>query len=350
MQNEQSTLPSRLELSVDEAGPGGKLSTLAGPEVKIYLSREQHYARPGSDAIGVVLAPHLTIRELGYPVYCYLLRLNSSFAIQCEEGEIVYRPEEHRTGTNVVIPLTKGKSGWGLDPKEYEAFSYFKLLVTTEPLHYEQFLQTAIGETPFRGSWQRLRHKNDWCSLTMRLTIVRRIAAIGAEQTVDLPGGQLTILPSRDLQGEVCLVNAYRGANSQDPIHQFPLLATAGSQMLSFHSRDAEKGYNVLEIVGLAIMGPNPELRILLSTTLGSDERIVPYGFTGRDFLPVGTAAPQQDGRILVTINHFPEPAAQNDGHSDLVPNPFNPEDQQHYSLYTAYKVAFFRTPVAEIR
>ena len=344
LRNARSFLFPHARLSILEAGPKGQLGILAGPEVKVYLCPQQHFFAPQTGAIGVILSPQLTFGELPHRVYCYLLRLSSSYAIECEEGEIIFRPEEHQQDPTPTIPLTKGKTGWGLEPGENEAFSYLKVLLTTESLHYQQFLQTGIGKSPFRDSWQRLQRKNDWSTLTTRLAAVRKLGTIGPDHTVSLLDGRLTVLPTTGLTGEICLVNAYHGAESQDPIHRFPLFNSAKRKMLSFYSAHKGQRYNVLEIVELSVKGPDPRLQVLVSLSLPAGEKVIPWGFTGEDFGPVGSSVRHASGQTLITIDQFPTPLNGAPLSEQLVPNPFDPDDLQHQSLYTAYKIAFFRT------
>lgn len=60
-------------------------------------------------------------------------------------GEVIYRPSEHDDKSNVEIPLWKKTLGWGPAKDNAEDTCHFKLLVTTEQLDYQQFLQSGLG-------------------------------------------------------------------------------------------------------------------------------------------------------------------------------------------------------------
>ena len=59
----------------------------------------------------------------------------------------MYRPAEFEDKSHVEIPLWKKTLGWGPAKDNVEDTCHFKLLVTTEPLDHQQFLQSGQSQS-----------------------------------------------------------------------------------------------------------------------------------------------------------------------------------------------------------
>ncbi len=179
--------------------------------------------------------------------------------------------------------------------------------------------------------------------MTMKVILVRKIAALSPTRAVALEDGQLMIQPTSSLLGHLSLVNAQQGNESQDPIHQFYHLESQGTTVIQFYSQKDGRRFNVLEITELKGATAETELKIRLKELADAGELIVPVGFDGMNFRVIGHSESVGSGTV-VTIDQFPLPEARQQDEHGLVASPFNPDDRQHPSLFQAFKIAFFRT------
>ena len=181
MQNEKSALKDWFNFEIDVARATMEdirhpFLTIKNPETIIKADNAKFLEKDG--ALISAFIPY--IRSLKKPkqkLYFYLLHLRSNYAISCYEGEYIYRPEEHQYARSLQIPLLKNIKAWGLGPEEQETTSYFKLLVTTEALGYQQLLQDGIdGKLRADLALKRVspfRIKNDWYCVTFKVGLER---------------------------------------------------------------------------------------------------------------------------------------------------------------------------------
>ena len=104
--------------------------------------------------------------------YCYLLHFRRNYSITSEEGEVVYRVEEHNGQT--TLPLLKAPMGWGLAAEDTDAEIWFKLIVTTEPLDHHQLLQSGLmGDRDVVFKWNPVSVSEEWFSRVIKVKMVR---------------------------------------------------------------------------------------------------------------------------------------------------------------------------------
>jgi hypothetical protein len=114
--------------------------------------------------------PQVRITNREQTLYFYLYHLRTDYSIQSYEGEVVFRPDEHPGEGDLVLPLLKTHKGWGLGAADQEVCSYFKLFVTTEPLDYQQLLQSGLGgDRAVNWDWNPVGVSKDWCEVTMKM-------------------------------------------------------------------------------------------------------------------------------------------------------------------------------------
>lgn len=108
-------------------------------------------------------------------LYAYMFHLRTDYSIASYEGEKVFRPKEHSGKEEVVFPMWSEGKGWGIGAKDQEAESYFKLIVTTEPLDYQQLTQSSLaGDRLIDFSSKPMKVEDDWCSITMKVSMSRK--------------------------------------------------------------------------------------------------------------------------------------------------------------------------------
>ena len=178
LQNEKSAIKDWFNFEIDVVkadDPRQSILTIREPETIIKAGNANFYEMNG--ALIAAFIPH--VRSLSKPkqkLYFYLLHLRSNYAITSYEGEVVYRPEEYKYNRSLEIPLLKKIKAWGIGPDEQQTTSYFKLFVTTEPLEYQQLIQSEIGSN-YRdleaSNFKPYSIKNDWYCATLKVVLER---------------------------------------------------------------------------------------------------------------------------------------------------------------------------------
>lgn len=171
LHNGQSGIQQNISLEMQVIDKNRKSTYYTEEEVALAASPEAFLEKDGALFAGFV--PRVRIKGTEQELYCYLFHLRSNYSIEAYEGEVVFRPEEHKGNEEAVLPLWKSPKGWGLSPGEQKAFSCFLLLASTEALDYRQLVQSGLE--PTRGvqfGWNPLA-VSDWCSKRMRVRLVR---------------------------------------------------------------------------------------------------------------------------------------------------------------------------------
>ena len=174
LQNEKSAIKDWIEFEMEVAkDPRQPFMTIKKNETIIKVDTTNFLEKDG--ALAVIFIPRIRLlKKVEQNLYFYLLHLRPNYAITSYEGEVVYRPEEYKFNRSVEIPLWKTLRAWGIGPEESETTSYFKLLVTTEPLDYHQLLQSGIeGDRFLRMTHRDNSVKNEWYSITFKVILER---------------------------------------------------------------------------------------------------------------------------------------------------------------------------------
>ena len=153
-EGQEKRLPSDIDIPITE------------PEV--FVHGNNHFAW---------FQPKLVIKESAQELFCYLFHLRSSYSIESYDGEIIYRPEEYEGMDQPEIPMLKKPKAWGIEQHEQSTTSYFKLLVTTEELSYEKFMQTPIGpghrDLMLSDDFDPDQIDEDWCAITIKVSLTK---------------------------------------------------------------------------------------------------------------------------------------------------------------------------------
>lgn len=175
LNHEKSAILSKNWIDFEIKVKGSKpdfLPPIRKSQHEFIATEEQFYSKDGALFAGFI--PEWTVRNCKQDLYAYLFHLRSNYCIESYEGEVVYRPDEHRAKEKVIFPLLKKNKAWGLSANEPETTSYFKLIVCTEPLDYQQLQQSGLGGDRLMNFKARpMAVKNDWCSITYKVTLKR---------------------------------------------------------------------------------------------------------------------------------------------------------------------------------
>ncbi len=258
--------------------------------------------------------PVVHVYNAQQPLYFYLFFIAFDYSVSCPGGEVVYRAYEYEDKTDVVIPLWKKSLGWGPAKDNPEDTCVFKLLVTTEPLDYQQFLQSGLGiHRDILGEPTPQKLFDDWASYNVAVTMVRQDSAINPLTDLKLADGQVTIKAHPSLNGNVSIGNAETNTRSTNPIHAFGRLAHDSVQLVDFSPSRSMQTQNVIEINNIRLtnedaLTDNP-LEIHLNQPLSPDEMLLPVAFDGEYFYVVGDAVADGEG-TSVRIHSIPDRAA----------------------------------------
>lgn len=172
LRNDKSAIQEWVDLELAVMDKNHQQVIYAEKEFTLAASPETFMERAGALFAGFI--PRARIKRAEQNLYCYLFHLRTNYSIECYEGEVVFRPEEHQGKEETSLPLWKSPKGWGLSPGEQEASSYFMLLACTESLDYHQLLQSGLSATrEVAFDWNPLAVSDDWCSKLIKVRLVR---------------------------------------------------------------------------------------------------------------------------------------------------------------------------------
>jgi len=169
LNNKQSKIANWVDFEIDLlTKQGASAITKTGHTIK--ASTENCF--PANGGLGLGFQPKVHIKNTTQDFYCYLLHFRRNYSITSEEGEVVYRVEEHNGQT--TLPLLKAPMGWGLAAEDTDAEIWFKLIVTTEPLDHHQLLQSGLmGDRDVVFRFNPVRVSEEWFSRVIKVKMVR---------------------------------------------------------------------------------------------------------------------------------------------------------------------------------
>jgi hypothetical protein len=340
----KSAIRDWVELGMGLIFKNHRLAAYQGEEIRIYADENNFMRKEAFLVAGFV--PHLKVVQPKQKLYAYLLNLRSNYSISAKEGEVVFRPEEHATNQPIKVPLYKKPLGWGFSGDENEAIAYFKLLITTEELEYYQLVQDGIDAFRFEAvDWKPVGVTGDWCSINMKIHLIRQTALRGDMESLSLGNGKLQIRPNGVVNAKVSLSTARRIQESPEPGSKLPGFESSEWTLMDFSSETDNFQQNLLEFGFLQLdqaqLEKNP-MDILIQEPLEPGETILAVAFDGQDFKVIGRSE-EIEGLHRIRISEIPERFNNQADVNKLVPNPFLEDNIQHCSLYSRWKIGFYR-------
>ncbi|MBX2846667.1 MAG: caspase family protein [Saprospiraceae bacterium] len=256
--------------------------------------------------------PKVKFQALDQELYFYLFHLRSNYSVLCHDGEMVYRPDEHDSQGEITLPLWSQVKGWGLSPEDNAAVSYFKLLVTSEPLQYQELEQIGLVRTrdaAVQGWDLAPLIANDWQCKTIAVRMVRESDAINSERGVSLVGGNIRIRPHKGIRAGVSVRNAFEvDRSTASGGAPFADLHSPEFSITSFASTRNQADVNVLELnnieLGNTDLSQEP-LEVELNDQLAEGELMLPIAFDGEHYQIIGEAQAEAD-HVVIKINDLP--------------------------------------------
>lgn len=349
LQNKRSVLHQQLSLEVWTKDKNKIESILQGEEVNLYLSKENAFPAvdKGIPHIGLPILPRIKVKGATRTLYCYLFHLRSDYKIESYEGEVIFRPAEHDPQQEIVLPLWKELKGLFLKESELNTSSYFKVLVATQKIPYEQLQQAPLGN--YRGKlgiFKSLsqKDKEDWCSFQVKVTLLQQFDWEEVTTVNSLFQGNLQLLPPAGLKGAFSLNKLPRLGISQDPAAQFAAFETPNQSLLQLNKGASHQPIYILELLdwtpAAAQQLQEESLKIKLKEVIPKDKMILALAFDGQDFSIAGEGQTEGEDTVISMVK-LPALRTQFPTVNAMLPNPFREEDQQHQSLYQACKIAF---------
>lgn len=117
--------------------------------------------------------PQVKIKHTNRNIYCYLFHLRTNYSIQSKTGAVTYRPEEHANAP--TLPFVNETKAWGLAAEDTSVTCWFKLIITTEPLDYQQFLQSdLLGDRAVISRSEMVSAMDEWCGRDIQVVMKRK--------------------------------------------------------------------------------------------------------------------------------------------------------------------------------
>ncbi len=310
-------------------------------DIRIYAS-----SKDLEDAV-ISFIPVLNVQNVKQNLYIYSFFVGYDYSIECPEGENVYRDYEHTDLSNVRINLWKSKLGWGPAPGNSEDTCHFKLLVTTEALDFQQFLQSGLEQTrTILKTPKPDKVFGDWADFNFAVTLVRQDSEISAGGELSLADGNLKIKAHPSMRGSVSIGHAETNARSAGPINAFARLQQGEHiSIMDFSPSRGSQTQNIIEINDIHLDSEDAlekqPLEITLKQKTDEGELLLPIAFDGVHYHVIGDATSDDNG-THVTINEIP----------DMVQT--DPNAVGERGIFKSLKMTFFKValakPVNELR
>ncbi|RLD21627.1 MAG: hypothetical protein DRI69_03545 [Bacteroidetes bacterium] len=147
--------------------------TGGGPKSTIYESDEIQLIGNSSNTMNRAFGinPKIKVLNSERNLFFYCFYIDEQYAIKSPEGERVFRPEERPNVEVYEQTMWSEIQGFGPEPHEKSASAWIKILVTTEELNYEKFLQEGLGASRATFNAWGATLSDDWTTFTTRITV-----------------------------------------------------------------------------------------------------------------------------------------------------------------------------------
>lgn len=276
------------------------------------------------------------------PLYCALLDLSESYAIRSgllPGGGVWLRPGETAwSNDGKPLFLSVPKALWQQGVTEYK--DLIKLIVSTDACDATLLEQDALdmprqtkatrGAGPSSTLNRLMRQAQtrdisdrpedeqryaDWTASEISITTVRPLGTIPVPRSgaALMLGAGVLIAPHPALEASARLTTVSQAGRDLGNLLLPPILREDPSitQPLQFtESRASDPGLSVLELMNVAdhrVVTPEQPLVLRIEQALRDDEQILPVGFDGEFFLPLGSARPAGNA-TEIRLDRLPAP------------------------------------------
>lgn len=293
---------------------------------------------------GELVPPTLKIRLTNNSqrtLYCAVLDLAENFSVNnpfFDTGTVKLEAGEEIEGRwiDLVVP----DELWSQGITEYK--DIFKLIVNTQEFDGRILEQDALdlptrslGDTyqsPF-NSWlqsssqsntrdavasRRGRSYDDWLAKEVAISTVRPqdVQSVRSDRSIGL-SNLVELQPHPQLKAKACLSTLPQATRDlgnrilppilrEDPLLTQPFKFTV--------TRGADPGLSCLELTEVedtTVVTPEAPLNLVVDRQLQENERILPVGYDGEFYLPLGRSVSRNDGKTEIRLDRLPSPLSQ---------------------------------------
>ncbi|MEQ8463974.1 caspase family protein [Coleofasciculus sp. E1-EBD-02] len=282
-------------------------------------------------------------------LYVTLVDLTDLFAVQAlfsDTGSVRLQPEEEvwvLEEYGGIAPKVPDEL-WEQGITEFK--DIMKLIVSTTEFDARLMTQEALDvprpakrdvSSPNQSTLDRLMNRvqsrdleprskgrfDNWYTEEIVITTVRPLDAIkvSSKKPQELRTG-VQLQPHPSLQANVCLTTAPQASRDVGNKIVPPIFQDDPNVTQSFKfavSRGTAPELSILELDGVedhTVVTPDAPLKLVVDTPLQENEYVLPIGYDGEFFLPLGLGKTTQDGKTEIELERLPEPVSQ--GKRDL--------------------------------
>ncbi|MDJ0595672.1 MAG: caspase family protein [Pleurocapsa sp. MO_226.B13] len=278
------------------------------------------------------------------PLYCALVNLSDSFSISApffdagsvrlEAGEEAYALD----GEELLLEVPD--EYWEQGITEYK--DMIKLIVSNDEFDPRLLTQKKLDaprprardiESPNQSSLERLMDRtqnreiraksdavrfDDWYAEEITIVTVRPLDStpVSPEQEQQLGVG-VTLQPHPSLVANARLTTTPQVSRDLGNKIVPPILREDPEVIRPFQfttSRGTDPGLSVLELSDVAdheVVTPDTPLKLLVDAPLAENEYLLPVGYDGEFYLPLGRGKPTVDGKTEIELERLPAPISQ---------------------------------------
>lgn len=277
-------------------------------------------------------------------LYCNVVDLTESFAVSIgffeDRTSVRLQPGESIEGEYIdsVVPdelwelgITERKDRLKLivsttefdaslleqDALDLPRFTQVQRSLDTEELQNQGTLNSLMSRVQNREMIASSRgNTDDWMTKIVTLETVRPQAAgkINQNESTLLLGGALVVQPHPTLHAKVSLTTEPQASRDLGNLILPPILRQEPRLTESFRfttSRGSDPGLSALELFDVedyTAVTPEAPLTLLVDTTLEENEHLLPLGYDGEFFLPLGRGISTENGKTEIKLERLPKP------------------------------------------
>lgn len=277
-------------------------------------------------------------------LYCNVLDLTESFAVSVgffpDRTSVRLQPGETIEGAYIdsMVPdelweqgITERKDRLKLivsttefdaslleqDALDLPRFNQSQRSVFTEELKYQSTLNCLMSQVQSREMRVSSRgNTDDWMTKIITVETIRPQAAgkVKQHESTHLLGGVIEVQPHPSLQAKLSLTTEPQASRDLGNLILPPILRQEPRLTKSFQftiSRGNDPGLSALELFDVedyTVVTPEAPLTLLVDRTLEENEYLLPLGYDGEFFLPLGRGIKTENGKTEIKLERLPRP------------------------------------------
>ena len=279
------------------------------------------------------------------PLYFALVNLSDNFAISApffETGSVRLQPTEEAwalDGQDLILEVPNEL--WEQGITEYK--DIIKLIVSNDEFDARLLTQDKLDaprppvsrdiDSSNQSSLERLMNRtqnrdiipksaavkfDDWYAQEITITTVHPLDStpVSHQQEQQLDAG-VKLLPHKSLVANARLTTTPQVSRDLGNKIVPPILREDPQVIQPFQftsSRGTDPGLSVLELTDVTdhkVVTPDEPLKLLVDVPLADNEYLLPVGYDGEFYLPLGRGTTTQDGKTEISLEQLPAPVSQ---------------------------------------